>query len=758
MNIQTRYSFIYMSFVCILLICAIQARKNKKSISKYVSQLLFVAIFPIWANVLIMDSHNKLLSQIGYYLYYIGMAILMLSLVEFTNQYCQGITGIKVAKEKKQKPTIMYIFIIFDIVQLLANNIFHHAFTIKLTYVDDKIYYLSQPNIGLAIHSIILFVIYLCVLLIFFISIKTTTQIYREKYLVIFCTLILSGFSQAYFIFAQIPIDKSVLVHGVLCIIIYYFAIHYRPLRLLDRMLSNLASNLNNAIFMFDPMGHCIWANDKGYELFDINKIDEAKSKLIQTLGDITNLGDNWQKEAIITKNGSQRFLALEKQSIKTNKYLDGSFLIIKDNTIQRKEIEQKLYIANHDALTDLYNKQFLFNSIMDTFNDYPNRDYYIMYLDIKNFKIINDIFGKNTGDDTLIRMANWIRENMSNNCIYGRLVDDTFGILIPVEEFNKQQYERTLSNFVIQKNNIEHQVFVHIGVYQVTNKNIDVSVMFDRAHIALSNVNDKYVTCIKFYDDELRAKILEEQQIISNLHIALKENQIIPYLQPITDIDGKVVGAEALVRWIHPTKGFLSPISFIPIFENNGMIVEIDKHIWRRACEILSSWQGKYDDMFISINISPKDFYLIDVVTELKKLVEEYKIDIKKLRIEITETALIDEAKERTKIFKQLRDAGFIVEMDDFGSGYSSLNMLKDVIVDVLKIDMKFLANGNQRSKTIVKNVINMSKDLNMTTLTEGVETQYQFEQLVKMGCKLFQGYYFAKPMPLEDFEKFIQ
>ena len=160
MNIQTRYSFIYMGVVCILLICAIQARKNKKSISKYVSQLLFVAIFPIWANVLIMDSHNKLLSQIGYYLYYIGMAILMLSLVKFTNQYCQGITGIKVAKEKKQKPTIMYIFIIFDIVQLLANNIFHHAFTIKLTYVDDKIYYLSQPNIGLAIHSIILFVIY----------------------------------------------------------------------------------------------------------------------------------------------------------------------------------------------------------------------------------------------------------------------------------------------------------------------------------------------------------------------------------------------------------------------------------------------------------------------------------------------------------------------------------------------------------------------------------------------------------------------
>ena len=186
---------------------------------------------------------------------------------------------------------------------------------------------------------------------------------------------------------------------------------------------------------------------------------------------------------------------------------------------------------------------------------------------------------------------------------------------------------------------------------------------------------------------------------------------------------------------------------------------IEVDKHIWDSACQILNSWKYKYPDLFVSINISPKDFYFIDVSSEIETLVQKYNIDPIKLRIEITETAMMSDPEERLRIFDELRSKGFIVEMDDFGSGYSSLNMLKDMPVDVLKIDMKFLDSSKKagRSQTIIKNVINMSNELEMTALTEGVETQQQYNQLVSMGCKLFQGYYFAKPMPLNEFEKFI-
>ncbi len=252
------------------------------------------------------------------------------------------------------------------------------------------------------------------------------------------------------------------------------------------------------------------------------------------------------------------------------------------------------------------------------------------------------------------------------------------------------------------------------------------------------------------------------DQHISSQLHEAIETHQIRPYLQPIVDRTGRIVGAEALARWIHPTDGFLSPVTFIPVFEKNGMIVEVDRHMWRCSCEILRNWQTSplHSGLFISVNISPKDFYFIDVLSEIKGLVSEFGIDPQRLRIEITETVMMTDADERMKIISAFRDAGFIVEMDDFGSGYSSLNLLKDMPVDVLKIDMKFLskARDEQKSQTIVQNIINLSDDLGISSLTEGVETEEQYRMLSQMRCRLFQGYYFAKPLTLQDFEAFCE
>ena len=262
----------------------------------------------------------------------------------------------------------------------------------------------------------------------------------------------------------------------------------------------------------------------------------------------------------------------------------------------------------------------------------------------------------------------------------------------------------------------------------------------------------------IAAYDNKLREKALWDQQITADLAEAIATRQIRPYLQPITDRSGKVVGAEALARWIHPQHGFMSPAVFIPLLEKNGLIVEVDKHIWRCACEILADWKKEGKEQFISVNISPKDFYYIDIVSEIKGLVQKYDLSPEKLRIELTETVMMTDAKEKFRMLDELRHAGFIVEMDDFGSGYSSLNLLKDMPVDVLKLDMKFLSDtdGSTRAKTIIRNIIRLSEELNIVSLTEGVETLQQYDQLSSMGCMLFQGYYFAKPMPRDEFENF--
>ena len=373
---------------------------------------------------------------------------------------------------------------------------------------------------------------------------------------------------------------------------------------------------------------------------------------------------------------------------------------------------------------------------------------------------MVNDIFGKDVGDNVLVRVANWIRENARDNWIYGRIGGDAFGICFPTNQVRLPLVEDRLAKFVISNGTIDQHILMHVGIFRVNDPSIDVSIMFDRAHLAQTSIKNEYNTHIALYDDKMRDQVLWGQKISTELSDAIKQRQIVPYLQPIVDNEGVIIGAEALVRWIHPKEGFLPPFTFIPIFEKNGMIADVDKYIWRCACEILASWTGEKEKLFISVNISPKDFYFMDVFAEIDKLVKEFKINPNRLRIEITETVMMTDAESRMAILKRFRDNGYIVEMDDFGSGYSSLNQLKDMPLDVLKIDMKFLskAEDNQKAETILRNILRLSSDLGLFSLTEGVETEDQYQMLNQMGCNLFQGYYFAKPMSVSDYEKLCE
>jgi len=241
-------------------------------------------------------------------------------------------------------------------------------------------------------------------------------------------------------------------------------------------------------------------------------------------------------------------------------------------------------------------------------------------------------------------------------------------------------------------------------------------------------------------------------------LPAAIENREIQPYLQPLVDEEGMPVGAEVLVRWRHPTQGMLMPWRFIPFFERNGMIAEVDRYMWRCACEILQQWKQAGISLFLSINVSPKDFYFMDVGKEIRDIVAEYQVNPQQLRIEITETVMMSDMENRIRILNDLKQDGFLIEMDDFGSGYSSLNMLKDMPIDLIKIDMMFLrqTRDNEKAKIILQNILHLSEELGMISLTEGVETENQYHMLAEKGCHLFQGFYFAKPMPPEEYEKY--
>ncbi len=752
------FAIIYVLLIILLGVFGVIARKSKKSIGYAVSLLLFSFIVPIMGNLFIVLSTNQLLSTIGSYIYFIGMDLMSFSLFDFTLAYC----SISWRKNKK-KCYVIYALLTLDIIQYFFNPFLGQAFGMEALTVDGSPYYRLIPYMGQFFHRIAIYLAFFVSLFIFCIKAIRVPRIYAEKYYVIFFTMVVAGVWQSYYIFSRTPIDRSMIAMAVCGMFIFYFSLFFRPYRLLDRMLAKIASQMPEAIYFFDANDRCIWANSNGCKLLVIrsDNYESVQHRLAAMFDDFGEGMDSWSSKQTVGSGKDIRYFSLKKHLVSDEKYRKiGSFLTVQDNTADILRQQKEMYEATHDKLTGLFTKEHLFNVIKSRITTDKNTSYSIAYFDIKDFKMVNDIFGKDTGDKVLVRVANWLRESALDDWSYGRIGGDAFGVCFKTDTVNLPKVEQKLSEFVISNGAIDQHILMHVGIFRVTDPSIDVSIMFDRAHLAQTSIKNEYNTHIAIYDDKMRDQVLWGQKISIELAEAIKQRQIVPYLQPIVDNKGSIIGAEALVRWLHPTEGFLPPFTFIPIFEKNGMIADVDKYIWRCACEILASWTGEKEKLFISVNISPKDFYFMDVYAEIKNLVDEFGIDPARLRIEITETVMMTDAESRMAILSKFRDSGFIVEMDDFGSGYSSLNQLKDMPLDVLKIDMKFLskADDNQKAETILRNILRLSNDLGLFSLTEGVETEDQYKKLNEMGCNLFQGYYFAKPMSVSDYEKLCE
>ena len=748
-------SVIFSILIISLVVCMVLSRRTKKSVGSAVAFLLAGMATPVLGNLILIISSDRLISTIGYYIYFLGMDTAVYSVWYFTHIYCD------LGKPKKIIQTLLFIFFGIDAVLYALNPFFTWSFTIEKILVENRAYFRLVPYLGQTYHRVICYGLFFAVLVIFVVKTFKVTRVYKEKYRVILFSMIATVAVESYYIFSRQPLDLSMVGFGIFGLLVYFFALKYRPLKLLDRMLASMASEMPDALFFFDRSGECIWVNEPGKHLVGISKdnYDEVKDDLDFLFDNIDLSDSGWSKRITLgTGDEEMNFFLSMKSVVNDKKKVIGSYLSVRDITEDQREMKREMYRATHDSLTGIYTKEYLYENIRKRLENDRNTDYMIGFIEVTNYKLINDVFGSEFGDYTIKHIADYISNNTSKKVLYGRLSTDSFGILLDKDTLNPDILEKRLENFTVKDDNLEHRILIHIGIYDINpDDETDIPLFFDSARLAATMIRDDYTKHIIYYDDKLRNELIHNQLISNQVKEAIETRQIRPYLQPIVDSRGMLAGAEALVRWIHPDEGFMNPGMFIPVFERNGLIADVDRHMWRCVCEILADWKKRGIDNFISINISPKDFYYMDVVSELKKLVEEFGIEPVKLRVEITETAIMTGSVDILKLVKELREYGFIVEMDDFGSGYSSLNLLKDMDIDVIKIDMQFLkdSESNIKANTIIKNIINMSEDLGIDTLTEGVETARQYEKLYAMGCKLYQGYYFSKPVPLEDFEK---
>lgn len=417
-------------------------------------------------------------------------------------------------------------------------------------------------------------------------------------------------------------------------------------------------------------------------------------------------------------------------------------------------------YLATYDELTGIYNKQAFYAKTKEMLLDNPDKNFDLLRINIERFKVLNDLFGESTGDKLLRYIGKFLKEINLPLCVSGRLYADNFVVCYEAGKGDSRRMINTLQ-MVADSFAINNRTILSFGLYRIDDKTLPVSVMCDRANMALWKAKGNFKNPYCEYDEKMRQQVLKEQKIINAMEMAIQNKEFTLYLQPKYDIEkGTIIGAEALVRWISLENGFISPGDFIPVFENNGFVYEVDKFIWEESCRYLRKWLDEGREVHpISVNVSRIDLYDPKLVKHLVDLREKYQLPSQYLELEITESAYTEDPEQIITITRQLREAGFVILMDDFGTGYSSLNMLKDIQIDVLKLDMGFLKSSDYSAKggNILTAILKMAESLKMQTIAEGVETKEQVEFLKSIGCKYVQGFYYSKPLPVEDFEKLI-
>lgn len=463
----------------------------------------------------------------------------------------------------------------------------------------------------------------------------------------------------------------------------------------------------------------------------------------------------------IILSNTLKGFIGVDNPNIKDAKDVIrllaalGSYLgTTRENAAVYAKLEYRL---NYDSLTKAYNRYGFYKNAQKLIKEHTDTEYCLILSDIKSFKLINEIYGENIADKILIDEVNIIRQKMKGNSVLGRLNGDIIAMVIPKEYLSEKEFSDMIKLLSDRYSNKNFRLHIYLGVYYIKDVNETIRQMVDKVSLVIMKSKGNMSNYILYYDENSYRNDIFKQQLIGEFETALNENQFCMYLQPQTDKDGNMLGAEALIRWNHPNMGLIMPGAFIECFEDAGLIYRLDNYIWEEAAKQLKIWKDSGYNYYISVNISAKDFYHIDVYQTFKNLVSKYGIDTDKLHIEITETALSEDKQAAHKTIERLHDEGFIIEIDDFGSRYSSFNFLKDVCADVIKIDRVFLKKSSheERGEQILRSIISLSHDIGMDVITEGVENVDQLSMLAKMNCDWFQGYYFSKPIAVGDFEE---
>jgi len=754
------YSLLIMLTAFVMLACAVYIgtrhtiKHSKLSIS--IIQLFIVGIITSLAYVRAISTHDFGQAEFGYALYFAGIDWLLITFVFYARQYT------RIWLDTYSAPLIIAAIAVLDSISLFANQKWHHAFSLVERRLNpEEWFYAFEINDYYLVHLVFCYILVAIIVVVLLKKTIITSGFHRNRYLAILIMFVGIIFLNVLYLFFDFPVDVSICFYAVAAVYVGYYSLLYNPKTFVEYMLTTITERMECALISFDENDCCIYSNQFANRLFcpsGEKRVFEDRFRKWRD-GRETNSISNSSWNDIFNINGDEYRFDIHFNKIYDKKgYYCGCYLSFYDVTGDFIAYEEEKYRSTHDSLTGALNREAFFEEVRNILDEYPNVEYVMVCCNIKGFKLINDMFGVEEADRLLIRCADTIREKIQKGATFARLEADRFAVLMPKSRYTEELFMTGMNMVSNYLNNAQYRMVILVGVYEIFDKQAPVISMIDGAFLAIDSISSSFKNSIAYYGDMLRREYLSEQKILGEFEEALQTGQFAMFLQPIVNMDQKVKLSEALVRWIHPDRGIIAPASFIPLLEKTGYIYKLDMYIWEQAAKRLAYWSSMgFDDLSISVNISVKDFYYIDLYETLVGLVEKYHIHPSRLKLEITETIFMTEKERQLEIINSLKEYGFLVEIDDFGSGYSSLNMLKEVPADILKMDMAFLSMDKNvtRGRKIVNTIITLAKALGMLVIIEGVETQEQMEYLRGTGADYLQGYFFDKPLPVKRFEE---
>ena len=487
-----------------------------------------------------------------------------------------------------------------------------------------------------------------------------------------------------------------------------------------------------------------------GFEVLEVMKKDEQLSRI-----PVIVLTAEKEAELTALQMGAADFIT---------KPFDQTEVILArvSRIIELSEGRQLISTAEHDRLTGLYTRNFFIEYANRLYKYHPEMHFDAAVMNIENFHTVNALNGREFGDEVLKCIGSAVTEFLTEtDGIACRFEADNFAIFCTPQP----DYRVLLGRIQEKVNGLTDRVNIHIRMgVKPWQEGIKPLLQFDQAVAASSIVRGNYKDPLMIYGVEMMEKELRDQRLYNDLKSAVDEYQFKVYYQPKYNVQcdpPKLSSAEALIRWIHPDLGFIRPDQFVPLFEGNGVIGIVDHFVWDETARQIKAWKEKYGfTLPVSVNLSRSDVFDPDLKSRLQKLIEDNGLTNDDIKIELTESAYTENVSGVLEVIGGLQKMGFVIEMDDFGSGYSSLNMLSDMPFDVLKMDMKFVRNieGSETDRRLVKLILDIARYLKVKVVAEGVETEKQMKFLRENGCDLIQGYYFSRPLPPEEFEKLIE